>query len=152
MAKHPLNSQKDEDFRLLTVEDLMTSEVFAFTPMTTVSDAINIIITKKISGAPIVDQANRVVSVVSESDLIKFAALGGMDKTLGDFEAKLVKKESLVTVKRSDRFVDIFKKFLDYPVRRVLVVDSNGKLQGIVSRSNILKAFIKTKKTSGQAA
>lgn len=137
-----LNKTQVPDVRALRVEEIMISEVHSVTMSTTVRHAIKLLLLKKISGAPIVDGVDHVLSVISESDLIKFAALGGLDKQLGEFESKLVSKSELVSVRKEDLFRDVFKQFITKPVRRVIVVDSDGKLQGLVSRSNILKAFL----------
>jgi len=58
--------------------------------------------------------------------------------------AKLPKFEKLVTIGRSEHFKELFKKFLINPLRSAIVVDSMGKLQGVVFRRDILKAFVAT--------
>ena len=126
----------------ILVESMMTSPVVSLNLTTTVKEAIYILLTRRISGAPVLDQAERLVSVVSEADLMKFAALGGIHDPLGNFKDKLVATSALVTVKKTETFKEVFKQLLVNPVRRVLVVDSAGKVQGIVSRANILRAFL----------
>jgi predicted transcriptional regulator len=134
----------------ITIEKLMTTEVETLSPTTTVGQAIELFLSKKISGTPIVDQAERVISVVSEADLMKFAAIAGLKKPLQDFLGKLTPADKLVTVAKSDSFVQVFKQFMTKPVRRVLVTDSNGRLQGLVSRRNLLEIFLKIKKEEEQ--
>ncbi len=126
------------------VEQMMTSPVISFALTTTVKEAVYILLTRRISGAPILDQAGRLVTVVSEADLMKFSALGGLHNPISSFQDKLVPTASVVTVKATDTFKDVFKQLLTNPVRRVIVVDAVGRVQGIVSRANILKAFLRS--------
>lgn len=126
------------------VDQMMTSPVVSFVLTTTVKEAIYVLLTRRISGAPVLDQAGRLITVVSEADLMKFSALGGLHSPLLDFRDKLVPTASVVTVRPTETFKDVFKQLLTNPVRRVIVVDAVGKVQGIVSRANILRTFLQS--------
>ncbi len=129
---------------LLTVADIMVHKVRTVTPLMTIREAMHLFLTFNISGAPVIDPMGIAVSVVSQSDLMKFAAGGFMDEPLLKVMDKLATIDQLVVVKKTDPFKEVFKQFLLQPVRRVLVVDNTGKLEGIVSQSSILKAFMST--------
>ncbi len=75
---------------------------------------------------------------------MRFAALGGLDQPLTDFAQKLVPAGQLVKVQPGDPFSEVFKLFLTKPVRRVLVVDKDMNLVGIVSRRDMIAAFLKS--------
>ncbi|MEK6580598.1 MAG: CBS domain-containing protein [Bdellovibrionota bacterium] len=126
----------------MTVEQIMTTEVVAVPSSTTIREVMNIMIEKQISGTPIVDANYRVLTIVTEGDLMKFAALSNLDEPLATFLPKLSKTEKLVTVSKSDNFHEVYKQLLTNPVRRVIVADASGRLQGIVSRRNVMKAFL----------
>lgn len=125
-----------------TVETIMIPNVFAISLQMTVKEAILLLVEKRIGGAPVVDNSLKVVSVVSEGDLLKLAAFSGLDKKIGACVDKLVKSDKLITIKKTDSVTDAYKLFLANAVHRLIVADDNGKLQGIVSRSNILKVFV----------
>ena len=55
---------------MLKARDIMTKNVITVTPQTTVRELATLLLKKKISGAPVVDEADKVVGVVTESDLI----------------------------------------------------------------------------------
>jgi predicted transcriptional regulator len=124
------------------VDSMMVKNVHSVNLTMTVAEVIQLILSKKISGAPVVNSVSEVISVVSQSDLIQFAALGGLDQQLLHFQDKLPSPEEIVFVYKHDTFKDVFKKFLTNPVRRVIVIDSTGKLQGIISRSTLLRIFL----------
>ncbi|MGE0763970.1 MAG: HPP family protein [Bdellovibrionales bacterium] len=126
----------------LRVEDVMTSPVRSVTPSMTLKEVVDMYLQHNISGAPIVDQSGKVISVISQSDLIQFIAVEGMSKPVSHYMPRLPKPDQVISVTKTDVFKEVFKQFLVKPVRRIIVTDSNGKLQGIVSKSNLLRAFV----------
>ena len=66
----------------IVVESIMTANVQRITPEMSVREVIKILTTHKISGAPIVDTLGKVISVVSEGNLLKLAATVGLDKPM----------------------------------------------------------------------
>ena len=55
---------------MLTAKDIMTTKVITVTTETSVRDLADILWKNRISGAPVLDSNNELVSVVTESDLI----------------------------------------------------------------------------------
>ena len=53
-----------------TVADLMTRDVLTVTPATPLSAAIQILVDRQVSGLPVVNEAGKIVGVISESDLM----------------------------------------------------------------------------------
>jgi CBS domain-containing protein len=53
-----------------TVGDLMTRDVLTVKPTTPLSEAIKLLVDRHISGLPVVDNAGKLVGVISESDLM----------------------------------------------------------------------------------
>ena len=126
----------------LQAESIMTSTVLTVNPTMTVREAIVLLTTNKISGAPVVDNMHTVLSVVSEGDLIKLAASMGMDKQISHCLEKLPQIDELITARSQTTFAEIYKLFLGRSVHRIIITDDNGKLRGIVSRSNALRVLV----------
>ena len=55
---------------MLKARDIMTKEVVTVTPQTGVRELAALLLERKISGAPVVDEAGKVLGVVTESDLV----------------------------------------------------------------------------------
>jgi predicted transcriptional regulator len=125
----------------LNVESLMTADVRVVSPEMTIREAIVLLTKHKISGAPIADLSGHVVSVITEGDLLRLAAGVGLETKIGWCLQKLPKAAKLVTLARSSSFSDAYKIFLTRSIHRIIIVDGTGKLQGIVSRSNILRVL-----------
>jgi CBS-domain-containing membrane protein len=123
------------------VADIMTINVHAISPEMTVHEAIGLVLQFAVSGAPVVNADNKVITVVSEGDLLKLSSRFGMKRKIADCTTSLVRTEALQTVRKTDTYTHVYMKFLTHPVHRLIVVDDRGQLIGIVSRSNVLQAM-----------
>lgn len=125
----------------VTVESLMIKEVPCIGVDMNVKVAIGTLLKQKISGAPVLDPVKKVITIVSQGDLMKMAATKGLTATIGNNLRDLPETKKLVTVKRDATFAELYRKFIGSPVHRIIVVDDNGRLQGLVSRSTVLKVL-----------
>ncbi|MDQ7028599.1 MAG: CBS and ACT domain-containing protein [Ardenticatenia bacterium] len=55
----------------LKIEEIMTTPVITTTPETPIEDAAHLMVTHKVGGLPVVDDENRVVGVITETDIFK---------------------------------------------------------------------------------
>ncbi len=55
----------------LTVNEVMTKNVLSVNPETPLQEAARLMLTKKIGGLPVIDSANHVVGVITESDIFR---------------------------------------------------------------------------------
>lgn len=55
----------------LTVEKIMTRKVLTVHPETPILDAAELMLNQKVSGLPVVDDQNRVVGMITESDIFR---------------------------------------------------------------------------------
>ena len=62
--------------------DVMTRNVITVTPETTVPDLVTILLSRNISGVPVVDADGRLVGIVAEADLVRRSELGTERKTV----------------------------------------------------------------------
>src|SRR5712691_2576938 len=76
LGPHQIFGKAWED-AMLTAADVMTTEVITVTPETTVRDIARLLLTKRISGVPVVEPDNSVIGIVSEGDLIGHAEVIG---------------------------------------------------------------------------
>ena len=52
-------------------KDIMTTDVIVAKKGDTISEVANVLISGKIGGLPVVDEDNKVVGIISETDIIK---------------------------------------------------------------------------------
>jgi CBS domain-containing protein len=119
-----------------------------FRPDQSIQDVIAIIIDKKISGAPVLDEYKHLVGIISEKDCLRII----VDQAYHNLPAESRKVSDYMTAKvqtlsPKTNVVEAAIEFLNSPVRRFPVVD-NGVLIGQVSRRDILKAAQNIKSTT----
>ncbi|HTN11142.1 MAG TPA: CBS domain-containing protein [Acetobacteraceae bacterium] len=139
--------------------DVMTRDVVTVTPETPVAELVQVLLSHGISGVPVVDEERRVVGVVSEGDLLRRAEMGtekrrggwmtfftGTEKLAGEYVrshgrvATDVMTRDVVCVQADTPLADIADLMEDRHIKRVPVL-KDEVLVGLVSRSNLLRAF-----------
>ena len=54
----------------MQVQEIMTKDVLTVRPQTTVREVAELLVSHKISGLPVVDDAGKLVGIISEGDLM----------------------------------------------------------------------------------
>lgn len=134
----------------MKVKDIMTKNVISIRDDLSIKDAVIILRKNKISGVPVLDKSGDVVGVFSESNILDKLPdiLEEADKIpmidvqeLTSPSVSTVMGKPPIVVSSDEDIKNVAKIFLEKYIHRVPVVD-NGKLVGIVSLGDILKAFI----------
>jgi CBS domain-containing protein len=114
-------------------KDIMTTRVVTVKPSTPIPDAARLLVRRKISGVPVVDEKDKtkVVGILTEADLL--AAPAGA-KTVAE-----VMRKRVISVAPDTSVDDIAATLVKRKIKRVPVLDG-GKLVGIVSRIDVLRA------------
>ena len=121
------------------VRDYMTTRLVTFEEKTDVLEAMNVLLTNKISGAPVVDQDGNMVGILSEVDLMQVV----VQDSYYDESQGIVSDYMRADVDTINADMDIYtlaEKFLKEHRRRYPVVASDGRLVGQISRRDVLRA------------
>ncbi|RDA91814.1 hypothetical protein CP533_2839 [Ophiocordyceps camponoti-saundersi (nom. inval.)] len=109
----------------------------------TVLDAIHMMVDRNISCVPIVDADNRVLNAFEAVDVIpciKGGAYEELDGSVGDALCRRPDDSpGIYTCCEGDRLDSIFDTIRKSRVHRLIVVDDENKLKGVISLSDILK-------------
>jgi CBS domain-containing protein len=134
------------------VKDVMTTEVVAVRQETTFKQMATVLRRYRVSALPVVDDAGRVLGVVSEADLLAKEALADPGPVAELVHRKdLRKAEGLtagdlmtsppVTATPDDPVEQAARMMHFMRVKRLPVVNSGGQLVGIISRADVLAVF-----------
>ncbi|MDN3029174.1 CBS domain-containing protein [Streptomyces sp. S.PB5] len=129
------------------VSDVMTRTVVALGRGTTYKDIVRAMHRWKVSALPVLESGDRVVGVVSEADLLAKEEYGITD-VAGPAKAGAVTAEQLmtapaITVPEHASIRQAARIMALHQVKRLPVVDDRGALKGIVSRSDLLRVFLR---------
>ncbi len=146
----------------------MITEVIAVKPGDTIPHAAKTFRTNSISGAPVIDDQRKVIGVISEADIMNltaaipfpdidplnpfpvFSMSSYMKKvkkipdeinTLFEGYVKDVMSKNAVTISPDDSISDAARLMRKHDFNRLPVVDSEGKLVGIITRQDIISVF-----------
>jgi CBS-domain-containing membrane protein len=134
------------------VKDVMTTRVIWVEQDATFKEMAAVLRQYRVSALPVVDDAGRVIGVVSDADLLAKKALADPGVMAEMLHRKDVRKaEGLtagdlmthpaVTAAPGDPVEQAARMMHFMRVKRLPVVNSGGQLVGIVSRSDVLAAF-----------
>lgn len=138
------------------VRDVMAHTVYSVTEETPFKEIVDILARHRISAVPVVDAGERVVGIVSESDLLAKVVAGGDPKArikVGHARKSETRRKShaetaaelmsapVVTIAPDASIVHAARIAALEHVRRLPVVDRSGVLLGIVTRSDLLRVF-----------
>jgi CBS domain-containing protein len=143
----------------MKARDIMTSPVMTVEPDVGVLQAVRIMLQRRVSGLPVVDQEGRLVGIVTEGDFLRRAETGtqrrrprwlefliGPGRLAQEYARSHARKISEVmtpdpiTVGEDAALDDIVKLMEQRQIKRLPVVRGD-KVVGIVSRANLLHAL-----------
>ena len=139
----------------MQAQDLMTTVVATIPADATVQEAAKLMLERRISALPVMDEKDRVVGVISEGDLMRRAELGTDDvrswwlRALAENAARDfirthgtavrdVMSAPVVSVRPTAPLQDIARLFEKHRIKRVPVLKA-GRLVGIVSRADLVR-------------
>ncbi|XP_027074999.1 CBS domain-containing protein CBSX1, chloroplastic isoform X1 [Coffea arabica] len=145
-------------------------------PTTTVDEALEALVKYRITGFPVIDDDWKLVGLVSDYDLLALDSISGtaksdvdifpevdstwkastygstfneiqklLSKTNGQVVGDLMTPAPLV-VRESTNLEDAARLLLETKYRRLPVVDADGRLVGIVTRGNVVRAALQIKR------
>jgi CBS domain-containing protein len=149
-----------------TVRDIMTREVIVFKRSTPVKDAAEQLSKASVGGAPVVDDEGNLVGIVTDGDLIMqdvklhfptYVQLldgyiyvpGSLQRFEHEFRKAIgatvgdVMTEEVITTDEDATIEDVATIMVDQDVSRLPVV-ADGKLIGIVTKGDLVRAIVRT--------
>jgi len=142
----------------MQARDVMISPVITIRKSATVREVARILLEKRISAVPVVDNIGKLVVMITESDLMRRAEAGtehryswwvhflAGDATIAadyvkSHAAKVedVMTSDVVTATPETPLHEIASLFEEHRIKRVPIVSEDGNLVGIVSRANLIQ-------------
>lgn len=132
----------------ILVKDHMSTNLVTFREEDTIDQVLERLAKRKISGAPVLDEAGVLVGIISEVDCLAEIIKGKYSNTVR-FPAKVKEHmtKNVITLDPGMSLFDAAQKFLEHKIRRFPVL-KDGNLVGQLSLSDVIRAFPNLKHTT----
>ena len=121
----------------LTASDIMNEDVITLRRNDSLRKAFKIIATKNFNGAPVVNDDDELIGVVTEKDLL--AAVSLASSTPSQYDQQIPYIQDAVAVNADMSIEELRGFFVEFGFKRFPVVDENRKVIGIVSRRDLVR-------------
>ncbi|MFI1169551.1 CBS domain-containing protein [Streptomyces sp. NPDC020801] len=128
-----------------TVGEVMTSEVVQARRTTPFKEVVRLLDHHRISGLPVVDHDDKVLGVISGTDLVREqAARAGGGRPGRAVTAEDLMTTPAVTIHPEQPVPDAARMMERHGIERLPVVDEEDRLIGIATRRDLLRVFLRT--------
>lgn len=154
----------------MKVAEVMTRQVITATEATPLVEAVGLMLEHRISGLPVIDANGRLCGMISEGDLLRRAETGTTVEPRG-WRALLAGPERLarwyvhthgrkvgeimtrqvVSVTADTALIKAVELMQQHEVKRLPVLEADGRLAGIISRADVLRALDRLLREHAQA-
>lgn len=119
-----------------TVQEAMTSSPTAITPDTTVQEAARLMKSEDVGALPIVEEG-RLTGVITDRDL----AIRGVAQGLAtETPVRELASKDVVTIDPEQSLEEAARLMAEHQVRRLPVVEEDGRLVGMLAQADVAKA------------
>jgi CBS domain-containing protein len=144
--------------RQTRVRDVMTTALKKVNLGTPLDEVVRLLLSSTFTGLPVVDADNRPVGIISQTDLIYKAGMpmrlgllaeserdkvSAILESLASRQAREVMTRPAVTIGQDKLVTEAVQLMLKKQVKRLPVVDDNGKLVGNISRVDVFHTILR---------
>jgi PII-like signaling protein/predicted transcriptional regulator len=140
----------------LRVVDVMNPHVMQVRPASSLKELVGLLIGRDYRAVPVVDEADRLVGIVTNSDLVERGGLAMRLELLSTASRDIIQRElealtangrtaadvmtrDVITAQPDMSVLDAARRMAEQHLKRLPVVDASGHLLGIVSRVDLLR-------------
>ena len=150
----------------LTAQDIMTRKVVTITKDFTIRDLSKLLLSNKISGAPVVDEKGKLLGMVTDADIItedispifsyhivpllmSYGIIENIEQYQKDIRLYLettvekIMTRKVKSVKMDTPVSEVAKIMVRNNINRIPVVDNDNNLIGIIARDNVIESMVK---------
>ncbi|WP_229683154.1 CBS domain-containing protein [Virgibacillus oceani] len=150
---------------MMKVKEFMITDVVTVTKETSIKRLLEILVTNKIGGVPVVDAENKLQGMITDGDVIRYLQPKGrtvydmftlilvsekedlqhkLEYAIDHHVDKIMRKKEIFTVNPNDDLEAATSIFSKYRFKKIPVVDDSNKVSGVISRGDVIR-YISTK-------
>lgn len=123
----------------IQAKNFMATKLITLAPESDVFDAINQLLSHRISGAPVLDKNRNFLGVFSEKNSMQVLLSAAYDQLPTTRVEAMMNRDQARVISPTTGLFEIAQTFAETPYRRLVVVEGN-KLLGQISRRDVLRA------------
>ncbi len=145
----------------MRVKDIMVRDIRTIPSDMNVKEALELLFKYEISGLPVVDNEKKLVGMFTEKDVLSYILPSYIEKVgrfiyeedpkstkkkfqeLASVKVSQLMRKTVVSTTEDTNLSEAARIMLTQKARRLPVVDTSGKIIGIVARCDVLKAIAK---------
>lgn len=142
-----------------SVADIMSSTVETVGPDCSLTNAAHRLVSRGISGLPVVDAQQKLVGVITEADFLQALGVPAGNHSQGvwqTLEAMFAHRpdvknadglvadlmtRNVVTVTPDQNLHDVLEAMKKHKIKRLIVCDDQARVTGMITRSDLVRAF-----------
>ena len=153
---------KNQNIYKVRVKDVLVKDVVYVNPTDSLDETLNLMVENRVSALPVIDGHRRCVGFISATDLLDLTRELGdelnalepvtgltrqlLTEKLGESglmnrQVKELMSDAVFSVALEDPLANAARELIRNRVHRLAVVDAQNQLKGIVSMTDILRAF-----------
>lgn len=141
-------------FESIPVSSIMTKNIIVQTEDQTIqaisrtmyeNNIGNVLIVKNHGAQHSVENQNKVIGIITERDVVRI--VGSFDQTLYHIPVRELMSKPVISITPSSSLKDAIETMQLKNIRRLPIIDSEGKLVGIITARDIFKVIIKSPDT-----
>ena len=133
----------------MLVRERMTTPAVTITPETPFQEALKLMRDKKFRRLPVVDSAGKIVGIVSERDMLHASpspatslSVWEVNYLLWKLKISDIMTHNVLTINQDTPIEDAANLMVTHKIGGVPVVDNSGKVVGVITETDIFKAFV----------
>ena len=124
------------------VTKYMATDLITFRPDTPITEVVDVLLRKGISGAPVLNDRKEIVGLIDDKDCLRILIDSAYhNQPVNDRKVEFYMTNVMRTISVEADVVEVANVFLSSKYKRLLVIDDKGKLVGQISRQDILRAI-----------
>mgnify|MGYP001770636216 FL=1 len=123
----------DRPLDQIKVREVMSSNVITIESNKTLKAAAKLMIKNDVGGLPVLGRDGKVVGIITRSDIVRAFS----ERHSGEFRVGDVMRAEVATARPTHSLFYVIKQMESDPARKVLVVDDQGRLLGVIAERDV---------------
>jgi len=124
-----------------SLSDIMTRNVLTVRPSDSLQLVQRLMVRYQITRFVVVDKKQRAIGILTQKDLIRAISEDTTEREINEIPASEAMTKKLITVTPQTKVSSAAKTMLDKNISSLIVVDEEGKLEGIVTKTDLCRWY-----------